>query len=328
MNVLFRNPPINLEIAVARATITTAVALQALLLGSGVVCLFVIGFEILWLLPCLMLWTQFALSIVMTIFGTTAAGIALHWQLTFVEQYLFLQALLVWASYRLMSVIHKILPTKDRDQDDVETAHGSNMASSRTTDTVGESADEKQENDITRNFDREAFNPDVENIEMSGIPRKPEPIYQPGRPAPIASLSSDHASAMFAMDSSEAILGHDMKERSTTLLTRLRRAFFARPHRRARARARASHENEPTENPEANGSIKSLDCSSIKSLDCSSVEAKYKDDTFDTESPDQAPGLGEERPNLGSTQSSKHFPHRVRGQDGLGSQVRRPEARN
>jgi hypothetical protein len=30
-----------------------------------------------------------------------------------------------------------------------------------------------------------------------------------------------------------------------------------------------------------------LDCSSIKSLDCSSVEAKYKDDTFDTESPDQ-----------------------------------------
>jgi len=162
-------------VKLARTTITTAVALQALLLGSGVVCLFVIDFEILWLLPCLMLWTQFALSIVMTIFGTTgkasrplklnivfygitaiassctaAAGIALHWQLTFVEQYLFLQALLVWASYRLMSAIHKILPTKDRDQDDVETAHGSNMASSRATDIVGESADEKQENDITR----------------------------------------------------------------------------------------------------------------------------------------------------------------------------------
>jgi hypothetical protein len=162
-------------VKLARTTITTAVALQALLLGSGVICLFVIDFEILWLLPCLMLWTQFALSIVMTIFGTTgkasrplklnivfygitaiassctaAAGIALHWQLTFVEQYLFLQALLVWASYRLMSAIHKILPTKDRDQDDVETAHGSNMASSRATDIVGESADEKQENDITR----------------------------------------------------------------------------------------------------------------------------------------------------------------------------------
>lgn len=28
-----------------------------------------------------------------------AAGIALHWQLTFIEQYLFLQVLLVWASY-------------------------------------------------------------------------------------------------------------------------------------------------------------------------------------------------------------------------------------
>jgi hypothetical protein len=79
-----------------------------------------------------------------------AAGIALHWQLTFVEQYLFLQALLVWASYRLMTVIHKILPTKDRDRDDVETAHGSNMASSRAMDIVGESTDEKQGNDIPR----------------------------------------------------------------------------------------------------------------------------------------------------------------------------------
>ncbi|KAH9159589.1 hypothetical protein EDB89DRAFT_2083458 [Lactarius sanguifluus] len=234
-----------------------------------------------------MLWTQFALSIVMTLFGTTskaprplklnivfygitavassciaAAGIALHWQLTFVEQYLFLQALVVWASYRLMTVIHKILPSKDR-----------------------ESTDEKQGNDIPCNLDRKAFNPDGENIEMAGILRKPERIYRlrrPGRPAPIASLSSDHAGAMFATDSSEYVFcdlfshfGHDMKELSTTLPTRLWRAL---PHRRARARA--SHENEPTENSEANGSI--------KSLDCSNVEAKYKDDTFDTESLDQA----------------------------------------
>jgi hypothetical protein len=292
----------------SRATVIVAVVLQALLLGSGVICLFVIDFEILWLLPCLMLWTQFALSIVMAFFGATGkaprplilnvvfygitaiasscitvAGIVLHWQLTFVMQYLFLQALLIWASYRLMTVIHNILPTKDRGRGNFETAHGSNTASSRTMNIVGESTDEKQENDIPRNLDRESFNPDGENIEMAGIPRKPERIYQPGRTASIASLSSDYAGGMFAMDSSEAILEHDRKELSTTLPTRLWRAFFARPHRRAHAHARVSHENELAENPEANGST--------KSLDCSTVEAKYKDDTFDTESLDQASTL-------------------------------------
>jgi hypothetical protein len=63
---------------------------------------------------------------------------------------LFLQAPLVWATYRLSTVVHEILPTKDRDLDDVETAPGSNMMSSRAMDVVGESTDEKQENDIPR----------------------------------------------------------------------------------------------------------------------------------------------------------------------------------
>jgi hypothetical protein len=79
-----------------------------------------------------------------------AASIVLRWQLMFVEQYLFLQALLVWASYRLMTVIHKILPTEDSDRDDVETAHGPNMASSRAMDIVGESIDEEWGNDTPR----------------------------------------------------------------------------------------------------------------------------------------------------------------------------------
>jgi len=99
-------------IKLARATVTAAVVLQVLLLGSGVPCHFVIDLEILWLLPSFMLWTQFALCVVMFPLGTTstvrrplelnilfhgvtavaslclaAAGIVLHWQLTFVEQY-------------------------------------------------------------------------------------------------------------------------------------------------------------------------------------------------------------------------------------------------
>ncbi|KAI0003018.1 hypothetical protein BJV74DRAFT_566252 [Russula compacta] len=141
-------------IKLTRATVTAAVVPQVLLFGSGAICLFVIDdfdFEILWLLPCLMLWSQLAFSIVMALFGKTAsiaptrplklsivfygitavassclaaAGIALHWQLTFVQQYLFLQAALVWTSYRLMTVIHNILPTraaKDSGRGDAET---------------------------------------------------------------------------------------------------------------------------------------------------------------------------------------------------------------
>ncbi|KAF8907001.1 hypothetical protein CPB84DRAFT_1844124 [Gymnopilus junonius] len=272
----------------ARATVIVAVVLQALLLGSGAVCLFVIDFDydILWLLPSLMLWTQFALSIVVIFFRTSKASRPLKLNVVFYGVTAVASlclaaagvALLVWASYRLMTVLHQILLTRDRGRDDVEASPGSNMASPRAMDIVGESTDEHQENDIPRNLDGKAFNPDGENIEMAEILRKPERIYQPGRPAPTASLSSDHASAMFATDSSDAILGHDRRQPSTTLLTRLRRALFARPHRRARTRAR--HENAPTESVEANGSI--------QSLDCSNVESEYKDDTFDTESQDQA----------------------------------------
>jgi hypothetical protein len=75
------------------------------------------------------------------------AGIILHWQLMFIEQYLFLQAPLVWATNRLLTVIHEILPTKDHDLDDIETP-GSNMMSSCAMDVIGESTDEKQENNI------------------------------------------------------------------------------------------------------------------------------------------------------------------------------------
>jgi hypothetical protein len=78
------------------------------------------------------------------------AGIVLHWQLTFVEQFLFLQAPLVWATYRLSTVVHEILPTKDRNLDDIENTPGSNMVSSRAMDVIGKSTDEKQENDIPR----------------------------------------------------------------------------------------------------------------------------------------------------------------------------------
>lgn len=163
-------------IKLTRATVTAAVVPQVLLFGSGAICLFVIdnfNFKILWLLPCLMLWSQLALSIVMALFGKTAsiapmrplklsiifygitavtssclaaAGIALHWQLTFVQQYLFLQAALVWTSYRLMTVIHNILPTraaKDSGQGDAKTtAAEANMVSSHVTDIVGKLTDE------------------------------------------------------------------------------------------------------------------------------------------------------------------------------------------
>ena len=124
-----------------------------------------------------MLWTQFALSVVMISFGPTSkptsnprrplmlniafygitavtssgltvAGIVIHWQFTFANQYLFLQALLVWASYHLMTVIHKTMPNNDRDRDDVEATTGFNMASSRATDVVGESIDGNQRSDI------------------------------------------------------------------------------------------------------------------------------------------------------------------------------------
>lgn len=148
-------------IRLTRAIITSAVIPQGTLLISGAICLFVIDFdfEILWFLPCLMLWSQLALSIVMALFGETvrsaptrplklsivfygitavassclaAAGVALHLQLTFVQQYLFLQVALVWTSYRLMTVIHNILPTRvanDRDRGDVEIAAGAIMVS-------------------------------------------------------------------------------------------------------------------------------------------------------------------------------------------------------
>ena len=80
--------------------------------------------------------------------GLTVASIVIHWQFTFANQYLFLQALLVWASYHLMTVIHKTMPNNDRDRDDVEVTTGFNMASSRATDVVGESVDGNQRSDI------------------------------------------------------------------------------------------------------------------------------------------------------------------------------------
>ncbi|KAF9784460.1 hypothetical protein BJ322DRAFT_848307 [Thelephora terrestris] len=143
-----------------------------------------------------MLWTQFALSVVMISFGPTSkptsnsrrplmlniafygitavassgltvAGIVIHWQFTFANQYLFLQALFVWASYHLMTVIHQTMPNNDRDRDDVEDTIGPNMAGSRATDVVSESTDGKQRSDIIpRNLGRETLKPDVEDIEM------------------------------------------------------------------------------------------------------------------------------------------------------------------
>ncbi|KAG1884911.1 hypothetical protein F4604DRAFT_1676345 [Suillus subluteus] len=193
------------RIKLARVTVTVATVLQVSLLVSGAICLFVIDFdyEVLWLLPCLMLWTQFALSIVMTHFGTTAksarplklsivfygittvassglaaAGIALHWQLTFVEQYLFLQALLVWTSYRLMTVIHNLLPTRASGRDDIKTTPGSSMTSSRRMDIVVKPTDEKEDNGMFWSFNGEALHPDSEIIEMAGILKRPERIYQ------------------------------------------------------------------------------------------------------------------------------------------------------
>lgn len=65
----------------------------------------------------------------------------------------------------------------------------------------------------------------------------------------------------------------------------------------------------PTENPEANGSI--------VSLDCSTVEAKYKDDIFDTESSDQArmcvfpPSLSPSLPIILSNESDTEVAHRL-----------------
>lgn len=151
----------------ARATVTTAVVLQVLRIGSGAPCLFVIDLEILWLLPSLMLWMQFALSIAMIPFATTSSvrrplkpnivfygittvasfclavtGIVLHWQLMFVEQYLFLQAMLVWGTYRLSTLIHEILPTKTHDSDNIKTAPGANIVSSRAMNVVDKSTDE------------------------------------------------------------------------------------------------------------------------------------------------------------------------------------------
>lgn len=136
----------------ARRTITTGVILESLLFLSGAPCLFVldrINREFLWLLPSFMLWTQFTLYGVMLyhkvassirrqlvlniIFYGVAAlaslalaivGIVLQWHLTFVEQYLFLQALFIWLMYRLSSVLHEVLPGKKHSSFDPETASG------------------------------------------------------------------------------------------------------------------------------------------------------------------------------------------------------------
>lgn len=146
----------------ARHVVAAAVVLQALLFGVGASCLFVIDREILWLLPSLMLWTQFLLSIVLIVCGTASkaprplkldavfygsaaiassclvgVGLALGWPLTFIEQYLFLQALLVWASYRPMARVESIPPTEDRHREYAETAPRSYLVGSRAIDLVG-----------------------------------------------------------------------------------------------------------------------------------------------------------------------------------------------
>ncbi|THH17295.1 hypothetical protein EW146_g3485 [Bondarzewia mesenterica] len=77
-----------------------------------------------------------------------------------------IEALLVWASYRLMTVIHNLLLTKDHDQDNVEKTPRSNTVSSREVDIVGEPTDEKQDNEMPCNLDGKAFNSDGEIIEM------------------------------------------------------------------------------------------------------------------------------------------------------------------
>ncbi|KAF8887656.1 hypothetical protein CPB84DRAFT_1492497 [Gymnopilus junonius] len=71
------------------------------------------------------------------------------------------------------------------------------------------------------------------------------------------------------------IRGYNRRELSITVLPRL-----LPRHARDRDLDHASYEDEPTEDPETNGSI--------TSLDCLVVESEYEDDSFDTESPDQA----------------------------------------
>ncbi|KAG9004864.1 hypothetical protein FRB90_010672 [Tulasnella sp. 427] len=195
------------------------------------------------------------------------AGIILQWRLTFVEQYLFLQALLVWSTYRLSTVLHDILPSKDRSVFGAETAYASKKGSSRAKDFIGEFSDGETKSYTPHKIGDESLNPDGGTIRMVGLPRVPEPVYQSGRPGPSDPLSSVHSSPMFAMDSNEAILGHyDEKEPSSTF-----RSWFARP--RSRIDARNSNEHEPTEDTEANGSM--------KSHDCSKVEGKDDDDSFE-----------------------------------------------
>ena len=75
-------------------------------------------------------------------------GIVLKWCLTFVEQYLFLQALFVWSTYRLSSVLHEVLPGKERSAFDPKTASGSNVGSTRAVVFAAAFTDDEPKNDI------------------------------------------------------------------------------------------------------------------------------------------------------------------------------------
>ncbi|KAF8877754.1 hypothetical protein CPB84DRAFT_1752082 [Gymnopilus junonius] len=183
--------------------------------------------------------------------GLTVTGIIIHWLFTFTNQYLFLQALFVWASYHLMTIIHDIMPNNDHDQDGVEATTGFNIMSSRAMDVIGESTNGKQRKDIFPWWPmlmpvQQSWLRDVEarwqrypNGQNSEKFRAHLSLCRPGwHSAPVTSLSSDYASAMFVMNSSEAILGHNMKEQSMAFLAWLWRAL-------------------PMEGPKRNASIKS-----------------------------------------------------------------------
>ncbi|KAF8876426.1 hypothetical protein CPB84DRAFT_1752409 [Gymnopilus junonius] len=165
-----------------------------------------------------MLWTQFTLSVMWISFGPTSepisnsqrplmlniafygitaiassgltvTGIVIHWPFTFANQYLFLQALFIWASYYLMTIIHNIMPNND-----CKSTNGKQRKDIFPWWPMLMPVQQSWLRDIEARWQRY---PNGQNSEKFRTHLLARVAF-----APVASLSSDYASAMFVMNSS------------------------------------------------------------------------------------------------------------------------------
>ncbi|KAI0693432.1 hypothetical protein C8T65DRAFT_744706 [Cerioporus squamosus] len=149
--------------------------------------------EILWLLPSLMFWTEFGVTVIIfyrardheryrrllslaTVFNLLCAtassilgalGVAFRWRSMFFQQYLLVQLLLVWSFFRIHSVVHN--KWWERRDFSIPGVVDSDENSSRVSFQFGP---RQTRDNVSRNSDPEAAISEPEDLEMDNL-RKP-----------------------------------------------------------------------------------------------------------------------------------------------------------